>query len=138
MNLVAGAVGRNQCSLAVTTSVGLERSPATTQLVWSNYGMTQSPAHLPLPSLSSLTMNLHFLPLLPAKFCQQQVHLPSHTSQVASAILPWLVTSLLSLLLATKYSFGQVSLTLKISVAGHTILSLLRSTVLSQMHRIIA
>lgn len=59
-------------------------------------------------------------------------------SQVVSAILSWLVTSLLSLLSATKYNFGQVFLTLKLSVAGHTILSLLRSTVLSLMHRIIA
>lgn len=67
MNLVAGAVGRNQCSLAVPNSVELERRPAITQLAWSNYSMTQSLEHLPLPSLSSLSMNLHFLPLLPAK-----------------------------------------------------------------------
>lgn len=29
--------------------------------------MTHSPEHLPVPSLSLLSVNLHFLPLLPAK-----------------------------------------------------------------------
>lgn len=67
MNLVAGFVGRNQCSLAMTNSVELGKKtghhPAGLVKLWHD----PAPRASSSPGLSSLSMNLHFLPLLPAK-----------------------------------------------------------------------
>lgn len=89
MNLVAGAVRRNWCSLAMKNSAELQRRPAITQLAWPS-PQSIFLFQVCLCSVWIYTFYRFFLP----KICQQQVHLPSHTTQVVSVILSWLVTSL--------------------------------------------
>lgn len=113
--------------------------PIITQLVWPNYGITQSPEHLSLPKLSSLCMNLRFLSLLPAKtLSTASSPLLSYISGCPT-ILSWLVTSLSTF--GYKVQFCPGFLTMKASVSGYNILSLLRSTFFHQhtglLHEII-